>query len=683
MIKKMMYIVLLIFFFFLLHTGFGFCDQKNQSILTSVRTGEHKNFTRIVFEFQNIARFKDPKITGKGKLSMLFVDSSTNLRSLTVYETNALQKVQSVEFIKNKSNLIANVALTFPYFMLKSFSLSDPVRVVVDAYKLSASTKDSVPTVSLNEAASSEISKHPKKKEKVNVPDESLTKEIVKQPAEPLKAQTSSQKDLKPSVKKNETVISVTPDDSKIKVTDNIIEKVVKQTKEDIHRVDQKIDAQSEELMRRQRLTDRKVEELDRKLSESNAKILKSEWAQRIRFGGDIRLRYQGDFYDEENGELYDPNDPDELLNTTNDRNRIRYRVRLGMKAKIVDPRDVNVGKVDVGLRLSTGNQTNPVSTNNTLGDYSNKDSIVFDQAYLRYTYTPDESLWGNNIPKFTATGGRIPNPWFYTDLVWDHDLNFEGVAINFLTDTQDITRWKGFFTAGAFPLQEDSISTSFDKWLYAGQVGFEYKPRFDITTKLGLAYYAYDNITGVVNDPSYPNETDPSAPLYFQKGNTLMDIDPDTDIKVALASDYKLINITGKMDFGMYHPVHIIFVGDYVKNIGFDREEVAQRTGVTNILEEVVGYQIGMTVGYPKIKEFGEWNVFYTYRYLEADAVLDAFTDSDFHDGGTNAKGWILGGNFGLYRNLWLKARWLTSNEISGLSTSIDTLQVDVNARF
>jgi hemolysin activation/secretion protein len=135
-----------------------------------------------VFEFQNTVQFKDPKITGKGRLSVLFVDSSTNLQSLTVYETDTLQKVQSVEFIKDKSNLTANVTLTFPYFMLKAFSLSDPVRVVVDAYKLSASTKDSVPTASSKETDSSEVSEQPETKKATTVSEGSSANEISEQP---------------------------------------------------------------------------------------------------------------------------------------------------------------------------------------------------------------------------------------------------------------------------------------------------------------------------------------------------------------------------------------------------------------------------------------------------------------------------------------------------------------------
>jgi hypothetical protein len=77
------------------------------------------------------------------------------------------------------------------------------------------------------------------------------------------------------------------------------------------------------------------------------------------------------------------------------------------------------------------------------------------------------------------------------------------------------------------------------------------------------------------------------------------------------------------------------------------------------------------------------DWQVSVAYRYLEADAVLDAFTDSDFHLGGTNNKGFILGAQYGLSKNTWLSARWLSSNEIRGLPLSIDVFQLYFNAKF
>jgi len=159
--KQIIVIIQLVFFFFLIHTGLGFCSQKNQSILTSMKTEEHENFTRVVFEFQNAVQFEDPKIKDKGKFSVQFLDSSTNLNPLTVYWTDSLQKVQSVRFINDKSNLTANVKFTFPYFMLKAFSLTNPNRVVVDAYSVSASSKNTVPKPSLDAGVFSQVSEKP------------------------------------------------------------------------------------------------------------------------------------------------------------------------------------------------------------------------------------------------------------------------------------------------------------------------------------------------------------------------------------------------------------------------------------------------------------------------------------------------------------------------------------------
>jgi hypothetical protein len=456
----------------------------------------------------------------------------------------------------------------------------------------------------------------------------------------------------------------------------------LKKVDDKIRQVEEKQDRKSEDLRRRQRLADRKMEELDRKLSDLNVKAFQSEWARRIRFGGDIRQRYQADRYDRNNALFLDPNDPDSLLNTTENRDRFRYRFRLAMKAKLIDPRETNVGKVEVGMRVTTGNERVPVSTNNTLGDFFNEDGIVIDQAYMRWTYSPDEPAWGNNIPQVMLTGGRIPNPWYYTPLVWDDDISFEGVALNFYTDTQEFTKVKGFLTAGAFPLQENAFNSSCDKYLLAGQVGFDYRPRSDIFTKLGLAYYDYHNMAGKANDPNRPNENDCTAPLFLQKGNTLFDIDPGPDILPALAADFNIINITGRIDLGMYHPIHIIFEGDFAENIGFDQDEVEERVGEP-VDEETTAYSLGIEVGHPRILDWMDWRLFLTYRYIEADAVLDSFNDSFFHLGGTNAKGWILGGDYGLYRNVWLRVRWDTADEISGPQLSVDSLQVDMNSRF
>lgn len=392
-------------------------------------------------------------------------------------------------------------------------------------------------------------------------------------------------------------------------------------------------------------------------------------WTKRIRFGGDIRLRYQGDFFDKNNADLNDLKDVQKLVNTTEDRHRFRYRVRVSAKAKVNN-------QTEVGIRLATGNEEDPVSTNDTLGDYFNKDTVTFDRAYVKWTPIPETSTWTGDL---NFWGGRFPNPFFYSDLVWDKDLNFEGLAMNLKAPFN--TRWKGLVNLGIFPLEEVELSSD-DKWLFGGQVGIEYAPRTTFNFKLAAAYYDYQNIEGRFNDAV--GTYDYTAPRFFQEGNAIFDINEKIGgtEKFALQSDYNELNITSRLDLGMFDPIHINFLADFVKNIGFDQEEIFERTEQI-VPKEDQGYQVGLTVGYPKMQELWDWQVYCFYKYLEADAVLDAFTDSDFGMGGTNAKGWILGGQLGVGKNFWLNSRWISTDEVAGPPVAVDTLQVDLNARF
>jgi hypothetical protein len=98
---------------------------------------------------------------------------------------------------------------------------------------------------------------------------------------------------------------------------------------------------------------------------------------------------------------------------------------------------------------------------------------------------------------------------------------------------------------------------------------------------------------------------------------------------------------------------------------------------------EETEGYMAKLTVGWPDVRLRRSWQVFLAYKHLERDAVLDAFTDSDFHLGGTNAEGWIVGGSYSLLDDTYLEARYLTADEITGPPLGIDVLQIDLGARF
>lgn len=398
--------------------------------------------------------------------------------------------------------------------------------------------------------------------------------------------------------------------------------------------------------------------ELDEKIKEK----FKNEWSQRIALSGDFRLRYQQDLFDDANGDFLRPENPTQLMNSKSDRQMLRIRGRFGLDAKVDDA-------FAVGIGLATGSTSNPTSTNQTLGDSLNKKPITLDKAFLKWS--PDAS--------FNAWGGRFPSPWFSTDLVWDQDINFDGVALQYRPRLSD--RWSMFVTTGVFPLQELELSQR-DKWLLGGQLGVQYK-RFDqLTLKLAAAYYGFEHTVGIVNDPARPGLTDFTAPQFQQKGNTLMDIDPTTGIKTAYAADYQELNLTGSLDLGYWDPVRVVFSADYVQNLGFEQEEVSGRAG-GEVNEDTKGYQLGVTVGYPKPQELWDWSLMLAYKYLESDAVMDAFTDSDFHLGGTNAKGWIARVDLGVAKNTWLTSKWLSANEISGPPLAIDVFQLDLNAKF
>lgn len=389
------------------------------------------------------------------------------------------------------------------------------------------------------------------------------------------------------------------------------------------------------------------------------------EWLDRIRWEGDLRIRYQGDFFDGNNtpAPVYNLITGSTLNNTTVDRNRERIRLRLGMLAAISDD-------LGAGLRITTGNTNEPVSNNQTLGNSFNKYSLVLDRAYLRYEPAEWATLWA----------GRIPNPWFSTDLVWNDSLNFDGIAGTLrprLSD--DVT---AFATTGIFPLQEVEINK--DKWLFGSQLGLDWDASDRAKLRLGVAYYNFKNLAGQVNDfgSTLNNYT---APQFRQKGNTVFNIantgDP-TAVLYGLASDFKELDITGSVDLAHFEPVHLTLTGDYVKNLGFKRDQVSARVGY-DVTSRTDGWQVRFGAGMPRMQRYGDWQAYAGYRFLGADAVVDAFTDSDFLLGGTNAKGYFIGGAFGLTKNTSIGVKYMSGTAIDGPPLSIDVLQVDLNAAF
>lgn len=439
------------------------------------------------------------------------------------------------------------------------------------------------------------------------------------------------------------------------------------------------------------------------------------EWTERIKIEGDVRVRYQADRYGSGNSEVAEYNNaqiasavsyPDitrfpsaaDLAsdsrptgNVSDDVSRARVRARLGVLTKIND-------RVSAGLRVVTGNVDDRVSTNQTLGNNFNKYSFNVDRAYIKV----DPVEW------LSISGGRIPNPWFNTDLTWDEDLNFEGVAatVSRVSPTATI---RPFVTAGWFPLRADAPPRADDRSLLGLQIGTDWDVTSSTRLRFGLARFHYRNVEGQL-DGGYDLVNDVRASSYGQyeygsslrqKGNTLFQTTlGNGDNSLAspfwgLASKFSPTVFTLAADLAHFDPIHLMVSAEYVKNSAFDRGEIERRTGLTLLDGKDTAWQLRVQAGMPSVRVSGDWQAFVAYRYLGSDSLLDAFVDSDFGLGGTNLRGYVLGASYAIYRDTNVGLRWFSAENIdsmtyaqgnillTGQKFKVDTFMADLSVRF
>lgn len=448
-----------------------------------------------------------------------------------------------------------------------------------------------------------------------------------------------------------------------------------------------------------------------------------ASWTDRIKIDGDFRFRYQRDNFSGNNTPAQEyltaeaknnnglsrapdfasflarSNAPDiPTTSTTEDRGRERIRMRLGLTAKVTD-------EVGFGLRLATGNATDRVSTNQTLGQNFNKYDLFIDRAFLRL----DPADW------VTVQAGRIPNPWFSTEMTWSENLNFEGVATTFRYNeaAEGVTP---FLTMGYFPMRENGTPRRGSRHMVGAQLGSGWDLDSRTRLKFGVALYDYRNVEGR-SDTDFEDGLDSSGnpvpvigatygqfeyPVGLrQKGNTVFETSPisgyDNIAPIwGLAYKFRPLVLTASAAFSHFSPFNVMLSAEYARNMAFDENDFRKRAtdaafaGVSPGGRRE-GYQLKVGVGAFEVRDAGDWQMQLTYRHVGSDAVLDAFTDSDLGLGGTNLRGYTLGVNYGLYRNTALGVRYLAAENIdttlnksfSNARFQTNSLQVDLNVRF
>ena len=362
---------------------------------------------------------------------------------------------------------------------------------------------------------------------------------------------------------------------------------------------------------------------LEAKQDKSQDAVDKSGWAQKITLKGDFRYRHE---VIEDQGKA--------------NRTRQRLRTRIGMEAE-VNP------AVRFSFGLATGENYDPVSTNQTeTGSFGKKDVFI---DYMYATWVPPGAT------DATLTMGRMKKPWFIPggqQLIWDSDLNVEGMAFNWsptFGSNQIMTH------AGGYWITERGADK--DTMLYSAQLGLKHTMPGGLSNLvIGGSYFEYSQIKGreLLYDPTK------------SAGNSTITLSDGTT-KV-YANDYKLLEY-----FAEYNTVlgtkqtALQIYGDYVTNQEVDTDNTGWMAGIT----------------YGKLKNPRDWALRYAYRKLEKDAVVGAFSDSDFIGGGTNGEGSVYGFDYQISKNCSTAVTYFANTKGMTNGTDYNRLQIDLNYKY
>ena len=432
-------------------------------------------------------------------------------------------------------------------------------------------------------------------------------------------------------------------------------------------------------LVRKKIITDQEAEELrgelTKEFSQSPAGKLKmSTPITELEIYGDARVRYEyrgGRTAD--NTPVAAPSPGVAGVRDWQERSRERYRLRLGLRGTLVDD-------WFFGIRLETS--SNPRSTNVTFGGDSssgpfakNDDGINVGQAHLGYRGMRDVTL----------TAGRMPNPLVTTLMVWDADINPEGLAeqykhsFNFqfgggsaaaaesyskdgkatAAAVSSSEPWKlkvdVFANFGQFlyddanpenPLglrgfTNDRLVPNTDAWLLAWQVGAKFNFPNNYYFQVAPVLYTYTGLGDTFNS-------------FFRGGDpTLINAD---SLKQNQSGANSLLVLEIPTEFGFKVgelPVRIF--SDFAVN--FEADARAEAAGRPDKGDQRYAYQIGAAIGQLKAKR--DWQLQAYWMHSEQYALDPNLVDSDFWDSRVNMEGVVVQGGYALSDAVTFNLSW------------------------
>ena len=345
----------------------------------------------------------------------------------------------------------------------------------------------------------------------------------------------------------------------------------------------------------------------------------------RLEWSADFRGRMENFWYED------DPFGVDD-----SDRNRGRYRLRLGARAKV---NEVVTG----GFMLASGDFDEEGSgsgcenrsTNRSFGSGSdfNMDTICIDQAYIELAMPKRFLPEGMTLKSIT---GKQANPFLWKIgkdiLIWDNDITPEGVA--FQLTGLPAERVSLFANAGYFISDENSSEQ--DPHVFGVQGGFGFTPLEDIETGARVSFYRWGSDTSAFQESanSFGALSLPSA------GD-------------AIPNDYSVAEAGAYVRFKQIEDWPVLLYAQFAQNV--DAESIPGAG------KQDTGWGTGIEIGdKKKLVLIGGG-----YYREEANFSPAQFTDSDLFDGFTNRKGWLVWAARELWPNTELNVTFFQDDPI------------------
>ena len=363
--------------------------------------------------------------------------------------------------------------------------------------------------------------------------------------------------------------------------------------------------------------------------TEAQTSMSVPDWVKKMNFHGDLRLRHDTQWRDEPNQSY--------------SRNRERYRLRFGFKTKATET-------TEVGVRLASGSGFQN-TTNQSFDEHARGKQIFIDRVYASWKAADFLKI----------VGGKQENPLFTTPLVWDPDVNPEGISESFVFNISNRTNL--FLNLGQWFIEEIDLKNESDSdpTLLAYQIGTEIKATDKVKLTFAGTYYDFMNMDEIRWKTDLLGDEEEFIGYNHKYGQQMIF---DNDKK--LVNEFGCFELGAKAEIKDVLPVPVYLFGNYIYNADADINDLmtngvdpgpgGDSSDPADLLryggdDRDTGWLIGFSIGNKKKK--GDWYAQYHYQVLEDYAFPAVFVDSDFHGGGTNNQGHYVQGQYFLLDNV------------------------------